>query len=143
MGLAGNSSYPAMKRRLRLGIVGGGRGALVGQWHAAGIRLSNRWDLVAGALSSDPSIALESGREWLLPEDRIYADYRRMAHVEAARSDGIEAVAICTPNFTHRAIAETFMEAEIDVICDKPMTNTLEDSQALLDMQKSTGLVFA
>lgn len=143
MALAGTEFYPPASRKLRLGIVGGGRGALVGQWHWAGARLSNRWDLVAGALSSDPETARSSGREWMLAEDRIYTDYRTMAQAEAARPDGIEAVAICTPNFSHRPIAEAFMDAGIDIICDKPMTNTLEDCAALEKRQRETGLVFA
>ena len=143
MALTGTEFYPNATRRLRLGIVGGGRGALVGQWHWTGARLSNRWDLVAGALSSDPETARISGREWMLPEDRIYTDYHAMARAEAARADGIEAVAICTPNWTHRPIAEAFMDAGIDIICDKPMTLSREDCDALEKRQRETGLVFA
>lgn len=143
MGLTGTETYPKASRRLRLGIVGGGQGALVGQWHWTGARLSNRWDLVAGALSSDPERAKASGKEWMLAEDRTYTDYREMAKAEAARKDGIEAVAICTPNWTHREIAEVFMDAGIDIICDKPMTMTPEDCDALAAKQKETGLVFA
>ncbi|TPE51745.1 Gfo/Idh/MocA family protein [Amaricoccus solimangrovi] len=143
MGLTGTEIYPKASRRLRLGIVGGGQGALVGQWHWTGARLSNRWDLVAGALSSDPERALASGREWMLAEDRIYTDYAEMAKAEAARPDGIEAVAICTPNWTHRPIAEAFMEAGIDIICDKPMAMTPEDCAALAAKRAETGVVFA
>ena len=76
MGLSGTQAYPSAKRRLRLGIVGGGGTALVGQWHWTGVRLSNRWDLVAGALSSDPERAQAFGRDWFLPQDRIYSDYK-------------------------------------------------------------------
>jgi predicted dehydrogenase len=143
MSLGSPDRYPQPTRRLRLGIVGGGRGALVGQWHAAGFRLSNRWDLLAGALSSDPDVARASGRDWLLADDRVHTDFRHMAQVESKRDDGIEAVAICTPNNTHRVIAETFMNAGIDIICDKPIANTLEDCRSLIELQKSTGLVFA
>lgn len=142
MGLAGTEHYPAATRRLRLGIVGGGRG-LVGQWHWTGVRLSNRWDLVAGALSSDPDVAQKTGRAWLLPEDRVYSDYRAMAKAEAARADGVEAVAICTPNWTHRPIAEAFMAEGIDIICDKPIANTLEDCDALAAAQAKAGVIFA
>jgi len=142
MALSGSHSYPPAKRRLRAGMVGGGMG-LVGQWHWTGIRLSNRWDLVAGALSSDPERSRQAGREWMLAEDRIYTDYRAMAKGEAARKDGIEAVIIATPNWTHRAIAETFMDAGIDIICDKPMTLSLADCAALQQRQRDTGLVFA
>lgn len=140
---SGRELYPAASRRLRLGIVGGGRGGLVGQWHWTGARLSNRWDLVAGALSSDPERARASGRDWMLADERSYTDYREMARREAARDDGIEAVAICTPNWTHREIAETFMDAGIDIICDKPMAITEDDCDALIKRQRQSGLVFA
>jgi predicted dehydrogenase len=136
-----DSRFPPIERRLRIGFVGGGRGALIGQVHAMGARLSNRWEAVAGALSSDPEVARASGRDWLLAEDRIYTDYKEMAAREAARPDGIEAVVISTPNWTHMDIAETFMRARIDVICDKPLTTTLPDAIALVKLQKETGLV--
>lgn len=143
MGLGGDEVYPAAQRRLRIGIVGGGRGALVGQWHWTGMRVSNRWDLVAGALSSNPEVARASGRDWWLADDRIYTDYQLMATTEAAREDGIDAVSICTPNWTHRPIAEAFLKAGIHVICDKPLVNTLEDCQVLTRLQAETGLVLA
>jgi predicted dehydrogenase len=79
----------------------------------------------------------------MLAPDRVYTDYRVMAETEAKRSDGIEAVAICTPNWTHRPIAEAFMKAGIDIICDKPLAISLEDCDALIKMQAGTGLVFA
>lgn len=133
--------FPPVERRLRLGFVGGGRGALIGPVHAMGARFSNRWQAVAGALSSDPEVARASGRDWLLPEDRIYFDYREMAEKEAARPDGIEAVVISTPNWTHREIAEVFLRKGIDVICDKPLTTTVDDALALVRLQQETGLV--
>jgi predicted dehydrogenase len=134
--------FPKPSRRLRLGFVGGGRGAFIGEVHANGARLSNRWDMVAGALSSDPQVARDSGRDWLLPEDRIYADYREMAAAEGGRADGIDAVVISTPNHTHHAIAKAFMDRGIDVISDKPLTTTLADALDLVGMQRRTGLVF-
>ena len=121
------TSYPTPSRRLRLGMVGGGRGGLVGHWHWTGARVSARWDLVAGALSSKPDVALASGRDWKLAEDRIYSDFKEMAKSEASREDGIDAVAICTPNHMHRPVAEVFMDHGIDIICDKPMANSKED----------------
>jgi predicted dehydrogenase len=133
--------YPKATRRLRLGFVGGGRGGQVGAWHAAGARLSNRWDIVAGALSSDPANAQASGADWFLEPGRTYADYADMARREGARADGIDAVAICTPNHTHHDIASAFLDAGIDVICDKPLTTTIEDAQALVALQGKTGLV--
>jgi predicted dehydrogenase len=127
---------------LRLGFVGGGRGAFIGEVHANGAQLSKRWDIVAGALSADPIVARESGQDWLLPEDRIYTGYREMAAVEQRREDGIEAVVITTPNDSHHAIARTFLEHGIDVILDKPLTTALEDALDLVALQKKTGLVF-
>ena len=135
--------YPAASRRLRLGMVGGGREGLVGQWHWIGARISNRWDLVAAAPSSDPEAALASGRAWHLADDRIYADWSDMAREEAAREAGIDAVAICTPNWTHFDIAMAFLDAGIDVICDKPLSNGLDEAKALVARQAETGLVFA
>ena len=76
--------FPPAKRRLRLGVVGGGRGAFVGRVHANGAQLSNRWDVVAGALSSDPQVAQQSGADWMLPPDRVYASYAEMAEKESA-----------------------------------------------------------
>ena len=136
------TSYPTPSRRLRLGMVGGGRGGLVGHWHWTGARVSARWDLVAGALSSKPDVALASGRDWNLAEDRIYSDFKEMAKSEASREDGIDAVAICTPNHMHRPVAEVFMDHGIDIICDKPMANSKEDCVALEAKAKDTGLVF-
>ncbi|WPE23843.1 Gfo/Idh/MocA family oxidoreductase [Shinella zoogloeoides] len=144
--MAGNSdkaAFPQAERRLRLGVVGGGQGSFIGKVHARGARLSNRWDVVAGALSSRPQVAKESGREWLFDEDRAYTDYCVMAEREAARPDGIDAVAIATPNNSHHAIAVAFMEKGIDVISDKPLTTTLDDALDLVRRQKETGLVFA
>lgn len=134
--------FPQPERRLRLGVVGGGQGSFIGKVHARGARLSNRWDVVAGALSSRPDVARASGREWLLAEDRIYSDYREMAEREAARPDGIDAVAITTPNNSHHAIAVAFMEQGIDIISDKPLTTNLPDALDLVRRQQETGLVF-
>ena len=127
-------------------MVGGGRGALIGPVHAMGARLDNRWRVVAGCLSSDPEVARESGADWFLPADRVYADYREMARREAERmrasGDGIDAVAITTPNSTHHAMAKAFLDAGIDVICDKPLTNDLADALDLVETTRRTGLVF-
>ena len=135
------SPIPANTRRhrLRLGFVGGG---FIAPLHADGARLSGRWDVVAGALSSNPEKARTAGAEWNLPPDRIYSDYGEMAAREAARPDGIDAVAITTPNATHHAACVAFLDRGIDVICDKPLTTNLADALDLVARQKSTGLVF-
>lgn len=137
-----DSGFPPITRRLRLGVVGGGAGAFIGRVHARGARLSDRWQIVAGALSSRPEVAQASGREWGLAPDRIYSDWREMARAEAARPDGIEAVAITVPNHLHHPVAMAFMDAGIDIICDKPLVNTADETQALIDKQRETGVVF-
>ncbi len=136
------TDFPKANRQLRLGMVGGGRGALIGPVHAMGARLDNRWRIAAGCLSSNPQVAQASGADWLLPPDRIYTDYREMADKEAARPDGIDAVAITTPNDSHHPIAKAFLSAGIDVICDKPLTTSLDDALDLVDTVRRTGLVF-
>lgn len=127
-----NLRQPPLGRRLRLGFAGGGRGGLVGEWHHAGARLSNHWQVVGGALSSRPENAVLSGRDWMIDPARSYSDFRRMATEEAARPDGVEAVTICTPNASHAEIALAFLEAGIDVILDKPMTSVLADAETLV-----------
>ena len=139
---AADDPFPPASRRLRLGIVGGGRGSFIGPVHLNGARLSNRWELAAAAPSSRPEVARASGRDWFLPEDRVYDDFRAMAAAEGARPDGIDAVAIVTPNATHHGIARAFMERGIDVISDKPVTSTLPDALDLVALQRETGLVF-
>lgn len=135
-----NLRLPPLGRRLRLGFVGGGRGGLVGSWHFAGARLSNHFDVVAGALSSRPENAALSAADWAIAPERSYSDYHEMARTEAIRPDGIEAVSICTPNDSHARIAIAFLDAGIDVILDKPMTSTIADAEALVAAQKRTGV---
>ena len=134
--------FPLASRRLRLGFVGGGQGALIGEVHANGARLSNRWDIVAGALSSNPERAKASGKAWLLADDRVYSDYREMAQAEAAREDGIEAVSIVTPNHLHAPIAKAFIDVGIDIISDKPLTTSLEEALNLAKLQNESGVIF-
>ena len=131
-------------RPLRLGMVGGGRGAFIGAVHRLCARLDGQYELVAGALSSDPQRARESGADLRFAPDRIYTSFAEMAAAEAQRgeSDGIEVVSIVTPNDSHHAIARAFLDRGIDVICDKPMTTTVEDALDLVQAVRRTGLVF-
>jgi predicted dehydrogenase len=117
--------------RIRLGMVGGGADAFIGAVHRIAARLDDRYELVAGALSATPERARASGVAIGLP--RVYDDFAAMAEAEAAREDGIEAVSIVTPNHVHRAAAEPFLARGIHVICDKPLTSTLEDAEALVE----------
>ncbi len=128
--------------RIRLGMVGGGQGAFIGAVHRIAARLDDHFTLVAGALSSDPARARASGAELGLDPARSYASYEEMARAEAARPDGIEAVAIVTPNHVHAPAARAFLEAGIHVICDKPMTLTVAEAEDLVALVAKTGRVF-
>ena len=125
--------------RLRLGMVGGGRGAFIGEAHRIAARLDDRYELVAGALSADPQRAIESGGDLRLDPMRCYTDYRDMAQAEAEREDGIDVVSVVTPNVSHQAICKCFLEAGIDVICDKPLTSTFAEAQDLVVTVRRTG----
>lgn len=127
-----SARFPPAQRQLRLGIVGGGGGGFIGPVHALAARMDNRYRLLAGALSSKPEVAREAGASWFLDPGRVYTGYREMAAREADRKDGIEVVAIATPNFTHHAVARAFLDAGIHVICDKPLTTTVEDAADLV-----------
>ena len=118
-------------QKLRLGMVGGGQGAFIGGVHRIAARLDGHWDLVAGALSSDPARARASGADLGLDPARCYADFYEMAKAEAARPDGIDAVAIVTPNHMHAAPAVAFLDAGIHVLCDKPLAAQMEDAAAI------------
>jgi predicted dehydrogenase len=137
---ASTTTAPA-RRRIRLGMVGGGEGAFIGAVHRIAARLDDHYELVAGALSSTPDRAMRSAQALGLP--RGYPDYRTMAREEAGRPDGIEAVAIVTPNDQHAPAAEAFLEAGIHVICDKPVTTTLADAQRLQALAKARARLFA
>ena len=129
-------------RRLRLGMVGGGRGAFIGGVHRMAARLDDHYELVAGALSSDPQRAHDSAADLHIAPERSYASFEEMAKKEAARPDGIDVVAVVTPNHLHYAPAKAFLEAGINVICDKPLTHRLEDALELEKLVAKTGLVF-
>ncbi|MDQ4136118.1 MAG: Gfo/Idh/MocA family oxidoreductase [Pseudomonadota bacterium] len=137
------STDQKLNRRLRLGMVGGGRGAFIGAVHRIAARLDDRWEFVAGALSSDPERARLSGGDLLLKPDRIYDSFEEMARREGSRDDGIDAVAIVTPNHAHAPAAKAFLEAGIHVICDKPLTTTLAEAEELARLARKSGLVFA
>lgn len=131
--------FPRLSRRLRLGVVGGGR---ISVTQAMAARLSDRWEVVAGALSSDAEKAKARGGDWFLPAERCYTSFEEMATAEAARSDGVDAVMITTPNHVHFDAARTFLAAGTDVLCDKPLTNTLPDAEELVRLHQESGLIF-
>ena len=128
--------------RLKLGMVGGGDGAFIGGVHRMAARLDGRWDLVAGAFSSDTVRSRAFGRSLGLADERCYGDWKEMAQAEAGRPDRIAAVAIVTPNHLHHAPAKAFLEAGIAVICDKPLTNSLSDALDLEAVARRTRAPF-
>jgi len=136
------SSTSTAQRRLRLGMVGGGPGGFIGAVHRIAARLDDRYELVAAALSSDPERGRKAAIDLHIAPDRAYASFSEMAAAEAKRPDRIDAVSIVTPNHLHFAPAKAFLEAGIHVICDKPLTTTVEDAVALAQLVRKTGLVF-
>jgi predicted dehydrogenase len=130
-------------RRLRLGMVGGGQGAFIGGVHRIAARIDDRYELVAGALSSDPQRSQDSAEELHIAPDRAYGSFAEMATAEAAREDGIDVCSIVTPNHVHAAAAKAMLGAGIHVICDKPLTSTLDDALDLAEVAKQSGLIFA
>ncbi len=129
-----------MADRIKLGMVGGGNDAFIGAVHRIASRIDDRYELVAGALSSTPEKSRESGEAIGLP--RVYDDFRQMAISEARRKNGIEAVSIVTPNHVHCAAAREFLKRGIHVICDKPLTSTLADAKKLVKAAESSGALF-
>ena len=129
--------------KIRLGIVGGGIGAFVGSIHRIAARLDARYELLAGALSSEPKRAADSAAELGIDPRRSYASFEEMAKKEGKLKHGIEAVAIVTPNHLHCAVAKAFLEAGIHVICDKPLSSSLEDAEQIEKIVEGSGLIFA
>src|SRR2546421_11970514 len=129
-------------RRLRLGMVGGGPGAFIGAVHRIAARMDDRFELVAGALSSNPKRSQAAALELHIAPERAYGSFAEMAAAEAQRPDRIDAVSIVTPNHVHFGPAKAFLEAGIHVICDKPLTTTVEDAVALAGIVKKSGVIF-
>src|SRR5438445_4093458 len=139
---ANTQSTDAANRRLRLGMVGGGPGSFIGAVHRIAARLDDRFELVAAALSSNPERSRAAALEMHIAAERAYGSFAEMASAEAKRPDRIDAVSIVTPNHVHFGPAKAFLEAGIHVICDKPLTTTVEDAVALAGIVKKSGLIF-
>jgi len=129
--VANDGKMAGREPRIRLGMVGGGSGAFIGNVHRIAARLDDKFELVAGALASTPERAAQSGAELGLDPSRTYADFKQMAIREARLKHGIEAVSIVTPNHLHYPVAREFLKRGIHVICDKPLTSTLADAKRL------------
>lgn len=127
---------------IRLGMVGGGNDAFIGAVHRIAARIDGDFHLIAGALSSTPEKAQASGAALGLAPDRTYDDYKSMAIREARLKEGVEAVAIVTPNHMHYPVAREFLKRGIHVICDKPLTSTLADAKKLVKAAENTDALF-
>ncbi|MBS1302731.1 Gfo/Idh/MocA family oxidoreductase [Loktanella sp. SALINAS62] len=128
--------------RIRLGMVGGGNDAFIGGVHRIASRIDGHYELVAGALSSTPEKAAASAKALGLDPDRSYGSFDEMAQAEAAREDGIQAVSIVTPNHVHFPAAKAFLSRGIHVICDKPLTATFDDAQAMEQAVSASDALF-
>ncbi len=127
---------------LAWGLVGGGEGAFFGRVHRMAARLDGAFTMAAGAFSSAPDNNRRTGADLFLDPARVYDDFREMARLEAARPDGIRVVTIATPNHLHAAAAQAFLDQGIHVLCEKPMTRTVEEAEALTAAVRSRKLAF-
>lgn len=133
------------KRKLRMGMVGGGQGAFIGGVHRIAATLDQQIEVVAGCFSRDPENTRITGGELYLAPNRCYNSYAEMAAAEATlpEDERIDFVSIVTPNISHFEIAKTFLDAGFHVVCDKPMTYSLDEAEALVQLVEDSGLVFA
>ena len=134
-----------LNRKIKYGMVGGGPGSLIGAVHRRAAALDGEIEISAGSFSSSPEKSKQTGKELRLDPSRVYDSYRQMAEKEAKLPEGerIDFVSITTPNNTHFDIAKTFIEAGFNVICDKPMTTSLEDAEELCRLVKKHDIIFA
>ncbi len=134
-------SRDVSNRRLRAGIVGGGKGSFIGAVHRVAAELDGQAQVIAGAMSTDPQRAQDSANAWFL--QRSYNSFEEMAEKEAKRSDGIDFVIIATPNHMHFPVAKAFLEHGIHVVSDKPMSLSLAQAQEEVALVESKNLIFA
>ncbi len=137
-----NPIISMLGRRLRLAVIGGGPGSFIGAMHRQAARLDDRYEIVTGVFSSVPEKSKRAGQDLGMDPERLYSSVQEMLDVESARKDSADVVAIMTPNDSHFEYAVSALEHGFDVICDKPMTNTLEEAEALHKKVQETGLVF-
>jgi predicted dehydrogenase len=128
-------------RRLRAGIVGGGRGSFIGAVHHVAAELDGQAEVIAGAMSTNPQRAEASARDWFL--DRFYTSYEEMAEKEASRPDGIDFVIVATPNHLHYPVVKAFLQHGIHVVSDKPMAFSLEEAKEEVALVERGNLIFA
>ena len=133
-----------MKRKLRMGMVGGGRGAFIGPVHRMAAGLDGRIELVCGAFSGDPETSKASGKDLLLLPERCYSTFQEMMSTEAQLPEGerMDFVSIVTPNHLHFEPAKMALEHGFHVVCDKPLSFDLHQAKTLRELVRSTGRLF-
>jgi predicted dehydrogenase len=137
-----NPVISLLGRKLRLAVIGGGPGSFIGAMHRQAARLDDRYEIVTGILSSDPEKSKKAGVELGMNPGRLYSSVQEMLDAESARKDGADVIAIMTPNDSHFAYSMAALEHGFDVICDKPMTNTVAEAEALHKKVQESGLIF-
>ncbi|MDI6401373.1 Gfo/Idh/MocA family oxidoreductase [Balneolaceae bacterium ANBcel3] len=132
-------------RKIRMGMVGGGRGAFIGEVHREAALMDGQIELVCGAFSMNAERSRESGKDYYLPDDRVYGSYQEMFEKEKALPDDkkMDFVAIVTPNHVHFPVAKAALENGFHVVCEKPLTVTADEAEELARLVKETGLQFA
>lgn len=137
-----NPVLSMLGRRLRLAVIGGGPGSFIGAMHRQAARLDDRYEIVTGILSSNPENSRTAGLALGMDPDRVYSSVQELLDSEASRHDGVDVIAIMTPNDSHYEYSMAALEHGFDVICDKPMTNTLQEAEALHKKVQESGLIF-
>ena len=137
-----NPVISTLGRRLRLAVIGGGPGSFIGAMHRQAARLDDRYEIVTGILSSNPEKSKKASLDLGLSPDRLYSSVQELFDGESARKDGVDVIAIMTPNDSHYEYSMSALEHGFDVICDKPMTNTLQEAEALHKKVQDSGLIF-
>lgn len=134
-----------LNRKIRYGMVGGGPGAFIGEVHRMAAALDGKIELVAGSFSSDFEKTKMKGEELNIDKNRLYKSYVEMAKKESSlpEAERIDFVTVATPNHLHFDVCKTFIEAGIHVVCDKPLTNTIENAEKLCELVEQHGVIFA
>jgi predicted dehydrogenase len=129
--------------KLTWGLIGGGEGSQIGPAHRLGARLDGAYDFVAGALDHDPAAGRAYAQRLGVAPDRAYGDWREMLAAEAVRPDRLDLVTVATPNSTHFEITKAFLDAGFNVLCEKPMTTTVAEGEAIVRAAKASGAICA
>ncbi|MBM3284913.1 MAG: Gfo/Idh/MocA family oxidoreductase [Candidatus Aminicenantes bacterium] len=134
---------PGKAGRLTYGMVGGGKGAFIGDVHRKAVAMDGKAELVAGCFSQSYEITVETGEAWgIADKSRLYRNFEEMLKAEGQRKDKVDFIIIVTPNNTHYPIARLAVENGIHVVCDKPLTTTSRDAEALVRLTGEKNILF-